>query len=136
MENNDIFYHSVYGKESDPIYEFKVGDYTTMLVGRFSVEDNIMYISRGDGSGIKYELYRIVFFRPLNNIEFPREYIQEKIDNNLKLLESAYDEDSISIDMKQAMIGHIQDAIVMWEDQLKKFDQIKECNNIIRKSAW
>lgn len=50
--------------ENDEFCYFKVKDYTTLLVGRYSDKFMTFYIQRGDGKVIaEYEAYRITHLK-------------------------------------------------------------------------
>lgn len=53
---------------ADPMYTFKVRDYTTELVGRYSKDRDAFYVQRGDGECDVYERYRVAYSAPLNRI--------------------------------------------------------------------
>ena len=50
----------------DPMYTFKVRDYTTELVGRYNKDRDAFYVQRGDGECNVYERHRVVYSAPLN----------------------------------------------------------------------
>lgn len=50
------------------IYEFKVWDYTTILVGRMRYNENrdmVFYIERGDGIKYEYDKYRVEWYKQI-----------------------------------------------------------------------
>lgn len=54
--------------DEDIFVFFKVRDYTTILLGRYSSKFNTYYIQRGDGKVIaEYEAYRITHFNEIKN---------------------------------------------------------------------
>lgn len=52
-------------KDLEDVYVFKVGDYSTHMVGRFVRETNSFYVERGDGTKWEYEMGRVEWFTPL-----------------------------------------------------------------------
>lgn len=55
------------------LYQFKIKDYTTFLVGRYIVKENnhhdCFVIERGDGTQYFYELYQVEWYRQLSFIK-------------------------------------------------------------------
>jgi len=50
----------------DPIILFKLKDYTTIIVGRWSTTEGCMYVQRGDGTCYSYGAFGVEYFRILN----------------------------------------------------------------------
>lgn len=53
------------------IYQFKVNDFTTILVGQMYIDEfneKVFYVQRGDGTKYKYEGYRIEWSRLIATI--------------------------------------------------------------------
>jgi hypothetical protein len=45
----------------DPMVLFKLTDYSTEIIGRFSIEDNNFYIEKGSGGKFKYGSFGILW---------------------------------------------------------------------------
>jgi hypothetical protein len=59
MENTDA-------SNDDPIVLFKLKDYTTQIVGRWSVKLGCLYVQRGDGTCYRYGGFGVEHFQILS----------------------------------------------------------------------
>ena len=53
------------------IYQFKVKDYTTILIGQMEIDkfdEKVFYIQRGDGTKYEYDNYRIEWYKKIISI--------------------------------------------------------------------
>jgi hypothetical protein len=51
--------------DKDPIILFKLKDYSTQIVGRWSVSNGCLYVQRGDGTCYRYGAWGLEYFQIL-----------------------------------------------------------------------